>query len=148
MNTVRIMPRTESTPITHAGLFETEAQTALTFAALGLLGLGLLGLVYGDFALVWQPVAAWIPGRTGLAYCTAALECVTALGLLFHATSRWAVRILFPGVILWQLLKVPDLFAGPAHEAVYLSFGETAILLAGGWTLFARLAHLSPESPF
>jgi uncharacterized membrane protein len=30
---------------------------------------------------------------------------------------------------------------------VYLSFGETAILLAGGWTLFARLADLREGSP-
>lgn len=142
------MPRPETTPVTHAGLFETEAQPALALAAIGLFGLGILGLAYGDFAFVWQPVAPWIPGRTALAYGTGALECVTALGLLFRATSRWAVRILFPGVILWQLLKMPDLFAGPTHEGVYLSFGETAILLAGGWTLFARLADLSSASAF
>jgi uncharacterized membrane protein len=148
MNSVRTMPRPETTPVTHAGLFETNAQPALALTVIGLLGLGILGLVYGDFALVWQPVAPWIPGRTALAYGTGALECVTALGLLFRATSRWAVRILFPGVILWQLLKVPDLLAGFAHEGVYLSFGETAILLAGGYTFFALLADLPDASPF
>jgi uncharacterized membrane protein len=58
------------------------------------------------------------------------------------------VRILFPGIILWQLLKVPDIFAAPAVEGSYLSFGETAILLAGAWILFAKLADLAPGSPF
>ena len=33
-----------------------------------MIGLGILALVYGDFAMVWQPVAPWIPGRTALAY--------------------------------------------------------------------------------
>jgi uncharacterized membrane protein len=123
-------------------------QPALLLCAFGLLGLGLLTLVCGDFALVWQPVAAWFPARTALAYVTGALEVAVALGLLFPATVALAVRVLLPGLVLWQLLKVPDIFAAPAVEGVYLSFGETAILLAGGWTLFARLAGLRAGSPF
>ena len=43
-------------------------QPALTLFAVGMIGLGVLALVYGDFALVWQPVAAWVPGRMALAY--------------------------------------------------------------------------------
>jgi uncharacterized membrane protein len=129
-------------------LFQTIEQPALMLIAIGLLGLGILGLIYGDFALVWQPVAPWFPARTALAYIIAALEVLTALALLFRATSRWAVRILFPGIVLWQLLKVPDLFAAPTVEGSYLSFGETAILLAGAGTLFAKLADLPTGSPF
>jgi hypothetical protein len=36
-------------------------QPALTLFAFGMIGLGILALIYGDFALVWQPVAAWVP---------------------------------------------------------------------------------------
>lgn len=146
MNTVRTMPRPQSAPLACTSVFELAEQPALALAAVGLLGLGILGLACGDFASVWQPVAAWIPGRSALAYITAALECAIAIGMLFSATSRWAVRALFPGLILWQLLKVPDLFLGPSHVAVYLGFGEIAIMLAGGWVLFARLADLAPGS--
>jgi uncharacterized membrane protein len=46
----------------------------------------------------------------------------------------------FPYLILWQLLKLPELFTNPGSEGVYLGFGELAVLLAGGWTLFALLA--------
>jgi len=148
MNTVRTMPHPEALPATNAGVFEIAEQPALALAALGLLGLGILGMIYGDFAMVWQPVAAWIPGRAALAYLTGMLECVTAIGLVFRATSRWAVRVLFPGVILWQLLKVPQIVLGGTHLGAYLSWGETAILLAGGWALFARLADLPAGSPF
>lgn len=128
-------------------MLQTAQQPALALCALGLIGLGVLSLAYGDFALAWQPVAPWIPGRTALAYLTGAIEVLVGLGLSFRATTALAVRVLLPGVVLWQLLKAPDIFAAPTVEAVYLSFGETAILLAGGLTLFARLADLAPNSP-
>jgi uncharacterized membrane protein len=35
----------------------------------------------------------------------------------------------------------------PQIEAVWLGFGELAVLLAGGWVLFARLAGLRDGSP-
>jgi hypothetical protein len=42
-------------------------QPALTLFAIGMIGLGILVLVYGDFAMGWQPVPAGIPGRMALA---------------------------------------------------------------------------------
>jgi uncharacterized membrane protein len=119
-----------------------KQQPALTLFAVGMIGLGILGLIFGDFALVWQPVASWFPGRTALAYCAAALMLLGGIGLLFEATVRWAIRILFPYLILWALLKVPDLVMAPQIEGVWLGFGELAVLLAGGWMLFARVADM------
>ncbi len=123
-------------------------QPALTLFAIGLIGLGMLALVFGDFAMVWQPVAPWFPGRTALAYVTGAFEVGVGCGLLFPATRAWAVRILFPGLILWVLLKVPAVVAAPQTEGVWLGLAELTILLSGGWTLFARLAELPERSIF
>jgi uncharacterized membrane protein len=122
-------------------------QPALTLFAVGLIGLGILTLVYGDFAMVWQPVAPWIPGRTVLAYCSGLIMLLGGVGLLFNATVEWSVRILFPYLIVWLMLKVPALVAAPGLEAVWLGFGEIAVLLCGGWILFARLAALREGSP-
>ncbi len=119
-------------------------QPGLTLFAVGMVGLGILALVYGDFALVWQPVAAWVPGRTGLAYASGVLMLVCGAGLLFSATVKWSVRILFPYLIVWTLLKVPALVVAPQIEGVWLGLGELVMLLAGGWTLFAVYAEL-PE---
>jgi len=119
-------------------------QPALTLFAVGMIGLGILALVYGDFALVWQPVAPWIPGRTVLAYGSGLIMLLGGVGLLLRATATWAARILFPYLIVWLLLKVPALLVAPQMEAVWLGFGELAVLLAGGWVLFAQLAGL-PE---
>ena len=62
------------------------------------------------------------------------------IGLLYEVTVRWAIRILFPYLILWALLKMPALVVAPQIEGVWLGFGELAVLLAGGWTLFAQLS--------
>lgn len=123
-------------------------QPALTLFAVGMIGLGILALVYGDFALVWQPVAPWIPGRTVLAYGSGLIMLLGGVGLLFAATAAWSVRILFPYLIVWLLLKVPALVVAPKMEAVWLGAGELAVLLAGGWVLFARMAGLREGSPF
>jgi uncharacterized membrane protein len=112
-----------------------------------MIGLGILALIYGDFALVWQPVAQWIPGRTVLAYGSGLLMLLTGVGLLIRAAAAWSARMLFPYLIVWALLKVPALVVAPQIEAVWLGFGELAVLLAGGWVLFARLAGLRDGSP-
>ena len=122
-------------------------QPALTLFAVGMIGLGTLALVYGDFALVWQPVAAWVPGRTILAYGSGVLMLLCGVGLLFRTTAAYAVRVLFPYLIVWLLLKVPALVVAPQMEAVWLGAGELAVLLAGGWVLFAKLAGLGERSP-
>src|SRR5258707_9013323 len=106
-------------------------QPALTAFAVGMIGLGILALVYGDFAMVWQPVAPWIPGRTVLAYASGVILLLGRLGLLLRSPAAWSVRILFPYLIVWALLKRPPLFVAPQIEAVWLGFGEIAVLMAG-----------------
>src|SRR6266704_2147429 len=117
-------------------------QPALTAFAVGMIGLGILALVYGDFAMVWQPVAACVPGRTVLAYASDVIMLAGGVGLLMEATAAWSVRILFPYLFVWALLKVPALFVAPQIEAVWLGFGEIAVLMTGGWVLFAKMADL------
>ena len=122
-------------------------QPALTLFAIGIIGLGILALICGDFALVWQPVAPWIPGRMVLAYASGALMLLAGTGLLFRVTAAWSIRILFPYLMIWLLLKVPALVVAPKMEAVWLGFGEIAVLLCGGWILFATLGDITARSP-
>src|SRR5215469_5355828 len=121
-------------------------QPSLFLFAIGMVGLGILALIYGDFALVWQPVAPWVPGRTALAYGSGVLMLLCGAGLVFRGTAAWAVRILFPYLSVWALLKVPALIVAPQIEGVWLGFGELAVLLSGGWILFARLSALREGS--
>jgi uncharacterized membrane protein len=118
-------------------------QPALALFAIGLIGMGALVLAYGDFAMGWQPVAPWFPARTALAYASGVLMVACGAGLFFRSTTAWALRIVLPYLVIWQMLKFPALVVAPKIEGVYLGFGELAILLAGGWTLFARLGGVS-----
>lgn len=115
--------------------------------AIGLLGLGVLAFVVGDFALQWQPVAPWVPGRTFLAYAAAVLMIVCGIALLVPRTQAWAARAVFPYLVLWMLLKVPALFVAPGVEGVWLGFGEIVMLACGGWALFASYGKISASSP-
>jgi uncharacterized membrane protein len=132
-----------ASPSSPAVTSRISQQPALALFAIGLIGMGALALVFGDFALVWQPVAPWFPARTALAYASGVLMAGCGVCLFFRTTTAWALRILLPYLLVWQMLKFPALIVAPNVEGVYLGFGELAVLLAGGWTLFARLAELS-----
>jgi uncharacterized membrane protein len=111
-----------------------------------MIGLGVLALIFGDFALVWQPVPEWVPGRTALAYGAGLIMLLGGIGLLFRSTAVLAIRILFPYLIAWVLLKVPALLVTTQSEEAWLGEGELAVLLAGGWVLFVRLAGIGENS--
>ena len=122
------------------------SQPVLITFSVGLFGLGVLAIVYGDFAMGWQPVAAWFPARAALAYASGVLMLGCAAGLLIPKAIAWTARILCAYLFVWALLKVPALFAAPGMEAVWLGIGELTMLLAGGWVLMAVQGGLS-ESP-
>ena len=115
-------------------------RSAQILFAVGLGGLGLVTLIYGDFALVWQPVPAWLPARHAVADASGIVLLLCGIGLLFRATAVWAGGLALAYCALWVLLKVPALFAAPLVEGVWLGVGELAVILAGSCVLFARLA--------
>jgi uncharacterized membrane protein YphA (DoxX/SURF4 family) len=101
--------------------------------ALGALALGLIGLFWGDFALVWQPVPAGLPGRTTLAYLFAA--ALTAGGLALNgprSAARAAVLLgaLFALVVV--LLHLPRAFAHPLVFASWNGVAEQLVLTCAG----------------
>ncbi len=110
-----------------------------TLLAIGLVGLGVLTLVYGDFALEWQPVAPWFPLREVLVYATGLLELACGLGLFVAATSALASQVLVVSLLVWVWLKVPAVVIVPGMEAVWLGLGEIVVLFTGGWVLYASL---------
>ena len=112
-------------------------RAARVIFAIGLIAIGVLGLVYGDFAMQWQPVPAGIPWHTGLAYLCAAIELVLGVAFLIPSSVRIASRAALVYVALWWvLLKIPGVVQAPRVEASWLGLGEIAVILAGAWTLF------------
>jgi uncharacterized membrane protein len=121
-------------------------QLARILFALGMVSLGILALVYGDFGLVWYSVPAWVPWRQGFAYASGIIMLGGGAGLLFKRSASLSARILLPYLLIWLLLRVPALAAAPLTEVNWQNAGELAVLAAGGWVLFATLAEVREGS--
>lgn len=114
-----------------------------------LIAVGILGLVKGDFAAIWQPVPKGFPARELLAYLTAVLSLATGAGLLWRRTAALAARVLLALLVLWTLLfKARFIILQPLIEGSYQSCGENVVLVAGAWVLYAWLAADSDRRRF
>ncbi len=106
-----------------------------------MIALGILGLVQGDFAPIWQPVPAGLPAREALAYLCAFISLGGGMGLLWRRAAAPASRVLFVYLLLWMLLfKGRFIVLAPTVEGSYQSCGETAVIVAAAWVLYAWFA--------
>jgi uncharacterized membrane protein len=110
------------------------------FAAV-MIGLGIIGLIYGNSALIWEPIPETLPGRPAIIYLCAVIEIGSGIGLLLRPSVVLACRVLFPFLLLWLvLLKLPGLFLAPQVMVNWEAFAEVATASAGCWCLFAAHA--------
>jgi uncharacterized membrane protein len=106
-----------------------------------MVALGILGLIKGDFTPVWEPVPKGMPAREVLVYLCALISVACGTGLLWQRTAAPAARVLLAYLVLWLLLfRVPDLLLAPAVEGSWSGCGETAVIVAGAWVLYAWFA--------
>lgn len=104
--------------------------------AIAAIGLGAVGLVFGDFARQWQPVPADIPSRTALAYASGALLVAGGLMILPGRLRPLGAGLLALFYALWVIaLHGPRVAAAPANVSVWLGFAEIASLAAAGLLL-------------
>jgi len=117
--------------------------------ALAIVGLGVLGLVVGDFALQWQPAPEGMPARRLLAYLAAGLSVAIGAGLLIprlRAASAAAACVAF---FAWTLaLHGPKVLAAPLDILPWLAFCEILAVAAGALMLTAESFPGAPVSRF
>jgi uncharacterized membrane protein len=112
--------------------FQTAGRTAL---GLGAAGLGVISLLYGDFAITWQPVPEWVPARMALAYASGALLTAAGAALIVNRFARIAAAFIAAFLTFWgAVLQAPRLLA--VEEAAWLAPAEILAVAAGAWTLF------------
>lgn len=109
--------------------------------AVTLMGLGIIGLLGRHLDPIWHSIPADLPARGALTGLCALLSLACGIGLLWRGSAATAARVLLALLLLCLvLLKLPDILRAPAVAVAYESCGETAVLVAAAWVLYASLA--------
>lgn len=113
------------------------AVIAATGLAIGLVGLGVLSLVYRDFTLQWEPVPGGLGDRATLALGSGAILTLAGLLLLIARTRAWGALLAGLFIGLWVVgLHVPKVFAAPSNLATWLALAECLAISSGALLLF------------
>lgn len=113
------------------------------------IGLGVLGLIQGDFTPIWAGVPKGVPARESLAYLCACVSLLAGIGLLWQRTAVVASCMLLTSLLLWLLaIRVSRLFLDPPAVVTWWACAETAAMAAGAWVLYAWFASNRRESRF
>lgn len=113
----------------------------LVFAAT-MVGLGVAGLVQHDFAAIWQPVPKRWPGREALVWLSGSVALLCGLGLLWRRSAAAAAGALTVVLLAWLVVfKLRVAIGIPTVAAAWEGSGETAVIAAGAWIIFAEAAR-------
>jgi uncharacterized membrane protein YphA (DoxX/SURF4 family) len=109
--------------------------------------LGLVGLVWGDFAAMWQPEPSGVPGRGALPYAVALAPLLAGLAIQWQRAAGRGALVLTAlyglGVIL---IDVPRVIAHPSVFVTWYGVAEQLALVAGGLVAYAYCAKLEPTA--
>jgi uncharacterized membrane protein len=110
------------------------------FAAV-MVALGIVSIINIDFAGVWLPIPKGVLAREVLTYLCAFVSLATGIGLFWQRTSALASRVLLAYLALWLLaFRVRDIFRAPAAQDSWSGIGETSVMVAAAWVLYAWFA--------
>jgi uncharacterized membrane protein len=105
-----------------------------------MISLGIMGLIKGDFTVMWQPVPKGLPGRETLVYLCALISLVSGVGLLWQRTAAIAARVLFLWFLFWLLFfRLPGFSRGFTVDT-YWTACQTTVMLAASWVLYTWFA--------
>lgn len=106
--------------------------------------LGVVGLIWGDFAIFWQPVPPELPYRMAFAYAAAALLLFSGIAILYRTSARFGViaptLIYGAFTLLWgnRVVHFPQIFG------TWSGMAEQLVLVLAGFVL---LLPANPSAP-
>jgi len=107
---------------------------------LGAAALGLVGLVWGDFATVWQPVQTiGIPDRGAPAYVAAACLLCAGVAVQWRRSAASGLLVLAILYFLFALLWLPRVVGYPHIFGTWAGFLEEFALVAAALVVYASL---------
>jgi uncharacterized membrane protein YphA (DoxX/SURF4 family) len=125
----------------------TTEKTNMVFGwrvyGLGVMALGMLSLVWGDFVL-GQPVPKDFPDRTALAYAAAAFMLVAGAAVEWRRITAWGAAALtaYYALIVVILMNGRVVLANYAQFGTYSGVAEQLAIAAGGLIVYASSAKI------
>lgn len=114
------------------------ASVASRLYGLSAVALGLVGVAWGDFAAVWQPVPETLPGRVPLAYLVAVIFLGAGLAIQWHRSAKPAALAVTALYILGiSVLHVPRIVGHPAVFVTWSGTAEQLALVSGAMLVYA-----------
>ena len=112
---------------------------------LGAVALGLTGLVWGDFAVVWQPAAKGYAGPTPLGYAVAVLPLVAGLAMQWRRAVFYSAVVLFvPYCVAILFFDVPRGFAHASDFGAWYGVLENSALAAAAFIICMFYGRVTP----
>jgi uncharacterized membrane protein YphA (DoxX/SURF4 family) len=109
--------------------------------------LGITGLVWGDFAVVWQPAPNGYSGPSPLGYAVALIPLLAGLALQWQrAAFLGALALLLPYCLAIVFFDVPRGFAQPSEFGAWYGVLENLALAAGALIVCTFHARLEPAT--
>lgn len=110
---------------------------------LGIIALGLIGFVWGDF-ISGQPVPKWFPERTTLAYAAAAFMLVSGAAIEWRKTVAWAAAALtvYYGLAVLLLENGNVILKNLTVFGAYSGAAEPLAIMAGAVIVYAATANI------
>jgi uncharacterized membrane protein YphA (DoxX/SURF4 family) len=114
---------------------------------LGAVVLGITGLVWGDFAVVWQPPSITAPGQSAWGYAVAVIPLLAGLAMQWQRTAYFgALALLVPYCLAIIFFDVPRGFAHPSVFVSWYGVLENLALAAGALIICTYYARLEPAT--
>lgn len=114
---------------------------------LGAIVLGLTGLFWGDFAVVWQLLSNGAPVKSILGYAVALVPLLAGLAMQWQRTALLgAMVLLVPYSLAVIFVDVPRGFAQPSVYVAWYGLFENLALAAGALIICTFYARLEPAT--
>ncbi len=109
--------------------------------AIAVAGLAILGLAYGDFAPLWEPLSVPLPAPASSVYGSGAILLAAGAGLLYTRTARVSTVIIGIFGSAWTLARARAAWLEPLAISSWYGISEALGPLVGVWTLDAVLCR-------
>lgn len=116
-------------------------RSGIRLYGVGAIALGLVGLSWKDFALVWQPVPPNFPGRLAYAYLAAIAFLLAGCAVQSRQTARVGLVMLAILYALCVMLHIPAIVAHPHVLGTWAGAAEQLAIFAAALMGLAAMSR-------